>query len=113
MVVVTVVAEEDMDQVMVQDSVEGLECHVPIAVVSTEDGKIFYIVLSYNPLTSSNQFRWKTIELMNNKYSFSKSIKISFLTFFFISYNDLDHLDVDISFIKYWLNIYLNFFIHK
>lgn len=54
MVVVTVVAEEDMDQVMVQDSVEGLECHVPIAVVLTEDGKIFYIVLSCNLLTSSN-----------------------------------------------------------
>lgn len=52
MVVVTVVAEEDMDQVMVQDS--GLECHVPIAVVLTEDGKIFYIVLSCNLLTSSN-----------------------------------------------------------
>lgn len=46
MVVVTVVAEEDMDQVTVQDSVEDLECHVPIAVVSTGDGKIFYIVLS-------------------------------------------------------------------
>lgn len=51
MVVVTVVAEEDMDQVMAQDSVEDLECHVPIAVVSTGDGKIFYIVLSCNPLT--------------------------------------------------------------
>lgn len=62
MVVVTVVAEEGMDQVTAQDLVVDLECHVPIAVVSTEDGKIFYIVLSCNSFFKSI---WNTMK--NNR----------------------------------------------